>query len=265
MSTVDPLVSFVETLKFGDFPKLLRLCEDKFTKSNRTAWSKRSEDKKMKYITCLSKVVNIVSGGETKECLEDFARGKRAKAFITCAQTGAAKTALAEKDINNLLYNLMVVYGRMQNKGRKQDACRLMILQALHGVRGIKVLRGLGWEIGDDTWSKVGRTITWSAEAKAHHYNRGPVEFTEIDLSQGGRPTVGGGAIQALRQTVLSPQHSRPIAGSFKKTDAPVGLTSSMKDVERDLKAQGQAVSYNSIRRLLGKNIFYPTRSTVTR
>ena len=85
MSTVDPLVSFVETLKFGDFPKLLRLCEDKFTKSNRTTWSKRSEDKKMKYITCLSKVVNIVSGGETKECLEDFARGKRAKAFITSA------------------------------------------------------------------------------------------------------------------------------------------------------------------------------------
>ena len=65
MSTVDPLVSFVETLKFGDFPKLLRLCEDKFTKSNRTTWSKRSEDKKKKYITCLSKVVNIVSGGET--------------------------------------------------------------------------------------------------------------------------------------------------------------------------------------------------------
>ena len=61
-----------------------------------------------------------------------------------------------------------------------------------------------------------------------------------------------GGAIQALRQTVLSPRHSRPIAGSFKKTDAPVGLTSSIKDVERDLKAQGQAVSYNYIRRLLG-------------
>ena len=165
MSTVDPLVSFVETLKFGDFPKLLRLCEDKFTKNNRTTWSKRSEDKKMKYITCLSKVVNIVSGGETKECLEDFARGKRAKAFITSALQGAAKTDLAEKDINNLLHNLMVVYRRLQNKGRPQDACRLMILQALHGVRGIKVLRGLGWEIGDDTWSKVGRTITWSAEA----------------------------------------------------------------------------------------------------
>ena len=165
MSTVDPLVSFVETLKFGDFPKLLRLCEDKFTKNNRTTWSKRSEDKKMKYITCLSKVVNIVSGGETKECLEDFARGKRAKAFITSALQGAAKTDLAEKDINNLLHNLMVVYRRLQNKGRPQDACRLMILQALHGVRGIKVLRGLGWKIGDDTWSKVGRTITWSAEA----------------------------------------------------------------------------------------------------
>ena len=104
MSTVDPLVSFVETLKFGDFPKLLRLCEDKFTKNNRTTWSKRSEDKKMKYITCLSKVVNIVSGGETKECLEDFARGKRAKAFITSALQGAAKTDLAEKDINNLLH-----------------------------------------------------------------------------------------------------------------------------------------------------------------
>ena len=165
MSTVDPLVSFVETLKFGDFPKLLRLCEDKFTKNNRTTWSKRSEDKKMKYITCLSKVVSIVSGGETKECLEDFARGKRAKAFITSALQGAAKTDLAEKDINNLLHNLMVVYRRLQNKGRPQDACRLMILQALHGVRGIKVLRGLGWKIGDDTWSKVGRTITWSAEA----------------------------------------------------------------------------------------------------
>ena len=126
MSTVDPVVSFVETLKFGDFPKLLRLCADKFTKSNRTTWSKRSEDKKTTYITCLNKVVSIVSGGETKECLEDFAKGKRAKNFIISAQTGSAKTSLAEKDINNLLHNLMVVYRRLQNKGRPQDACRLM-------------------------------------------------------------------------------------------------------------------------------------------
>ena len=145
--------------------------------------------------------------------------------------SGLCQYSFVRKDINNLLHNLMVVYRRLQNKGRQQDACRLMILQALHGVRGIKVLRGLGWEIGDDTWSKVGRTITWSAEAKAHNYKRGPVKFTEIDLSQGGRPTMGERSIQALRQTVLSPRHSRPIAGSFKKTDAPVGLTSSIKDV----------------------------------
>ena len=174
MSTVDPLVSFVETLKFGDFPKLLRLCEDKFTKSNRTTWSKRSEDKKMKYITCLSKVVSIVSGGETKECLEDFARGKRAKAFITSAQVGSANTALSVKDINNLLHNLMVVYRRLQNKGRQQDACRLMILQALHGVRGIKVLRGLGWEIEDDTWSFVLACVRTTTRCSTRINRRAP-------------------------------------------------------------------------------------------
>ena len=78
MSIEDPLVSFVNTLKFGDFPKLLRLSEGKFTKSSKTPLSKRDSGKREKYITCLSKVVNIVAGGETKECLEAVARGKRA-------------------------------------------------------------------------------------------------------------------------------------------------------------------------------------------
>ena len=72
----------MNTLKFGDFPKRLRLCEGKFTKSSKTPWSKRDSGKREKYITCLSKIVNIVAGGETKECLEAFARGKRAKKFI---------------------------------------------------------------------------------------------------------------------------------------------------------------------------------------
>ena len=132
----------MNTLKFGDFPKRLRLCEGKFTKSSKTPWSKRDSGKGEKYITCLSKVVNIVAGGETTECQEAFARGKRAKKFI------APVDDTPGPDLENLPRNLKTVYSRLQNRGPTHDAFRKALLQALHGVRGFEMLKSLSqWRL----------------------------------------------------------------------------------------------------------------------
>ena len=156
MASSDWIDEFVEKLTINDYFKLMTRVKDRFTARPlrgppRRPWSQNANRKKLKgAVRC---AIEIAAQGEFKEFLHDLA--EQYHEFIKC--TGAD-----DDDMTNLLANLKVVYDRLQNKGHEADSFRATILQCLRGVRGYNELKTNGWEISEEQWIKVGKTVEWS-------------------------------------------------------------------------------------------------------
>ena len=85
---------------------LMRLLEEKFTKTSTTPWPDRDATKKSKYKLCVSKVINIVSGGDVAGFLDDFSQTKPYSDMIVFRPQ-------VREDVLNLVKNLQVVYHRL--------------------------------------------------------------------------------------------------------------------------------------------------------
>ena len=237
---------FVDELKFSDLALLLSKIGEKKWFRKIEPWSERGQNKyKQKLMTGFAKLLHGVAGGEPAELVLDLIKRAEFKHVIMPVPDEED----TPDDLRNLLNNLRVVFHAFESTNHHADAFRFHILQSMVGVRGIKLLRKEGWRIQEDTWSRVLQSVQLSDQAKQHYRKRGPVTFQVQQVKQdpGGRPPISDEAKQTIRDMTMDPEHSRKVAGSFKKTNNPMCLTSTTSTIKRKLSETGLQVSHHTL------------------
>ena len=243
---------FVEGLSLQDYYKLMTKLGERFTKRPkrgpaRKPWS-QNKHAQLKLKGCVNHAINIAAQGEIKEFLHDLAK-QHPKIIQPVQERG---------DEDRVLENLKCVYHRLQNTSHEADGFRGTVLQCLRGVRGYNELKALGWDISEEQWIKIGKTIEWSQEAKDHDNYRGPVTFEPYLVEHGGAPATSADKLAILRAIVLSESHSRKLSTLYKGTTDPRALTSFAEDIRRELERKGIALASPTVRKYINSKELLP-------